>query len=68
MEARYEELFTLVASEIRRSGFEDFIIAGIVLTGGASKVDGALNWQSACFDARSIRHASICHRIFKYDE
>lgn len=38
--ARYEELFSLVASEIRRSGFEDLIAAGMVLTGGGSKVEG----------------------------
>lgn len=40
-EARYEELFTLALSEIRRSGLENFLAAGIVLTGGASKVAGA---------------------------
>jgi cell division protein FtsA len=40
IEARYEELFTLVATEIRRSGLEDLIAAGIVLTGGASKIEG----------------------------
>ncbi len=39
--ARYEELFALVAAEIRRSGFEDLITAGVVLTGGAAKVEGA---------------------------
>ncbi len=41
VEARYEELFSLVAAEIRRSGLEDLIVAGIVLTGGGSKVEGA---------------------------
>lgn len=41
VEARYEELFTLALSELRRSGLENFISAGIVLTGGASKVEGA---------------------------
>ena len=41
VEARYEELFTLALSELRRSGLEDFIAAGIVLTGGASKIVGA---------------------------
>ena len=41
VEARYEELFTLALTELRRSGLEDFIAAGIVLTGGASKVEGA---------------------------
>jgi cell division protein FtsA len=41
VEARYEELFTLVLSEIHRSGLGDSIAAGVVLTGGASKVAGA---------------------------
>jgi len=38
--ARYEELFTLVLAALRRSGFNDLIASGIVLTGGASKVNG----------------------------
>ena len=38
VEARYEELFTLALNELRRSGLRRFISAGIVLTGGASKV------------------------------
>src|SRR6056297_3212211 len=38
VEARYEELFNLVKAELRRSGFEDLIAAGMVLTGGASNV------------------------------
>lgn len=41
VEARYEELFTLAQNEIRRSGLEPYLAAGIVLTGGASKVVGA---------------------------
>jgi cell division protein FtsA len=41
IEARYEELFMLALNELRRSGLENFISAGIVLTGGASKVVGA---------------------------
>lgn len=41
VEARYEELFTLALGELRRSGLEEFMAAGIVLTGGASKVSGA---------------------------
>src|SRR3990167_61078 len=32
VEARYEELFTLVRAELRRSGLENVIAAGIVLT------------------------------------
>jgi cell division protein FtsA len=41
VEARYEELFTLALGELRRSGLEDHLAAGIVLTGGASKIAGA---------------------------
>jgi len=40
--ARYEELLDLIQAEIQRSGFEDFIPAGMVLTGGASHVPGLL--------------------------
>jgi cell division protein FtsA len=49
VEARYEELFSLVAQEIRRSGLEDRIAAGIVLTGGASKVEGAVELAERVF-------------------
>jgi cell division protein FtsA len=42
IEARFEELFTLVRQEIRRSGLQDLIISGIVLTGGSSKIPGAV--------------------------
>lgn len=42
-EPRYEELFSLIRSEIRRSGFEDSIAAGIVITGGASLMLGAID-------------------------
>jgi cell division protein FtsA len=38
IEPRYEELILLVQSELRRSGYEELIAAGIVLTGGSSKV------------------------------
>jgi cell division protein FtsA len=47
--ARYEELFSLVASKLRRSGFEDFISAGIVLTGGASNIAGAAELAESIF-------------------
>src|SRR6202453_2173439 len=42
VEPRYEELFALVRDELRRSGFEETIAAGIVLTGGSSKMEGAV--------------------------
>lgn len=47
--ARYEELYSLVLAELRRNGFEDLIAAGIVLTGGASKVDGAAELAESIF-------------------
>ncbi len=53
--ARYEELFSLVRHEIRRSGFEDMIAAGIVLTGGASNVNGAIELAEMCFEM-PVRH------------
>src|SRR5471030_3214977 len=50
VEARYEELFSLVATELRRSGLEDSIAAGLVLTGGASKVEGAVELAERVFN------------------
>ncbi|MCK5880760.1 MAG: cell division protein FtsA, partial [Sinobacterium sp.] len=41
VEPRYDELFTLVQSEIRRSGYESVLAGGIVLTGGTAKMEGA---------------------------
>jgi len=49
VEARYEELFSLAAAEIRRSGLEDSMTAGIVLTGGASKVESAVELAERVF-------------------
>ncbi len=46
---RYEELFTLILSELRNSGFEEVIPAGIVLTGGSSKMEGALDLAEEIF-------------------
>lgn len=49
VEPRYEELFTLIQSELRRSGFEDLIAAGIVLTGGTSKMEGVVELAEEIF-------------------
>jgi cell division protein FtsA len=49
VQARYEELFALVLAEIRRSGFEDLISAGIVITGGASKIQGGMELAETIF-------------------
>ncbi len=57
VEPRYEELFTLVLDEIRRSGFEDLIPAGIVLTGGTSKMEGVVQLAEEIFHMQ-VRIAS----------
>jgi cell division protein FtsA len=49
VEPRYEELFTLVQAELRRSGFEDMIAAGVVLTGGSSKMEGVVELAEEIF-------------------
>jgi cell division protein FtsA len=41
VEPRYDELFSLVMSEIERSGFMGKLAAGIVLTGGSAKIEEA---------------------------
>jgi cell division protein FtsA len=40
IEPRAEEIFTLLGKEILRSGFMDMLGAGVVLTGGGSRLDG----------------------------
>ncbi|MDB6061843.1 MAG: cell division protein FtsA [Verrucomicrobiaceae bacterium] len=49
VEPRYDELFTLVQAELRRSGYEDMIAAGIVLTGGTSKMEGVVELAEEIF-------------------
>ncbi|MCZ6560962.1 MAG: cell division protein FtsA [Gammaproteobacteria bacterium] len=49
IEARYEELFTLIQDELRRSGFEELVAGGIVLTGGSSKMEGAIELAEEVF-------------------
>jgi cell division protein FtsA len=49
VEPRYEELFALIANELKRSNFEDIIAAGIVLTGGSSKMEGAVELAEEVF-------------------
>ncbi|HET8553482.1 MAG TPA: cell division protein FtsA [Rhodanobacteraceae bacterium] len=42
IQARYEEIFEMVQDEMRRSGYENLLAAGVVLTGGAARIEGAL--------------------------
>tara|TARA_R110002126_G_scaffold98045_21_gene228147 strand:+ start:643 stop:1878 length:1236 start_codon:yes stop_codon:yes gene_type:complete len=49
IEPRYHELFELVLEEIRSSGLEEQIAAGLVLTGGTSKMEGAVEFAEDVF-------------------
>jgi cell division protein FtsA len=49
VEPRYEELFSLVQAELRRSGFEDMVAAGVVITGGSAKMEGAVELAEEVF-------------------
>lgn len=49
VEPRYDELFTLIQAELRRSGYEDLVAAGIVLTGGTSKMEGVIELAEEIF-------------------
>ncbi|MBV8680210.1 MAG: rod shape-determining protein, partial [Aquitalea sp.] len=49
VEPRVEELFQLVQQELRRSGFEDLLSSGIVLTGGASLMPGMVELAEEVF-------------------
>ncbi|HIG64841.1 MAG TPA: cell division protein FtsA [Methyloprofundus sp.] len=49
IEPRYEELMLLVQAELRRSGYEGLITAGIILTGGSSKVTGLVDLAEEIF-------------------
>ena len=49
VEPRYEELLSLIRDELRRSGFEELIAAGVVLTGGSAKMEGAVELAEEVF-------------------
>ncbi len=49
VEPRYEELLNLLQGELRRSGFEDLVAGGVVLTGGSSKMDGLVELAEEVF-------------------
>jgi len=42
VEARYRELFNHVHKQLRQSGFESMIPAGLVLTGGGARMEGVV--------------------------
>ena len=49
VEPRFEELFGLVRDELRRSGFEELIAAGVIITGGSAKMEGAVELAEEVF-------------------
>jgi cell division protein FtsA len=49
VEPRYEELLMLVHAELRKSGFEELLAAGVVLTGGSSKMEGVVELAEEVF-------------------
>lgn len=50
IQPRVEEIFTLIRQEIKRSGIEDLIASGIVVTGGASIMEGIQNIGEQVFE------------------
>src|SRR5690554_2210208 len=49
VEPGYEELFILVRDELRRSGYEDLVAAGVVLTGGTARMEGVVELAEEIF-------------------
>jgi len=49
VEPRYDELFHLIQAEIRHSGYADLLAAGMVLTGGTSKMEGVVELAEEIF-------------------
>ena len=49
IEPRVEELYSLVQTELRRSGFEDLLSSGIVITGGSSAMHGMVELGEEIF-------------------
>lgn len=49
VQSRYEEIFSMVQGEIRRSGYESLIAAGVVLTGGAARMEGVVELAEELF-------------------
>ena len=54
IQPRYSELFELIKAEIVRNGFEDNISAGLVFTGGTSKMEGVVELAESIFQT-SVR-------------
>jgi cell division protein FtsA len=49
IEPRAEELFTLIQAELRRSGFEELLSSGVVITGGSASLQGMVELGEEIF-------------------
>ncbi|MDR1529688.1 MAG: cell division protein FtsA [Burkholderiales bacterium] len=49
IEPRIEELYSLIQSELRRSGYEELVSSGIVLTGGTAQLAGMVELGEEVF-------------------
>ena len=49
IEPRVEELYSLVQAELRRSGYEELLSSGIVITGGSSTLQGMVELGEEIF-------------------
>ena len=49
IEPRVEELYSLVQTELRRSGYEELLSAGVVITGGSSVMRGMIELGEEIF-------------------
>jgi len=55
LEPRAHELFELIKAELQRSGYQELIAAGLVLTGGSSLLDGMIELAEETFDGLPVR-------------
>ncbi len=69
IEARVEEIFGLVLQEIKRSGYDGLLPAGVVLTGGASALPGIRSLASRTLNlpVRLARPENLVGMIDKLD-
>jgi cell division protein FtsA len=49
LEPRMEEIYSLIKREIYRAGMENFITSGVVITGGSSMLEGAIETAESVF-------------------
>jgi len=57
---RYRELFGMVQAELRRSGLEHQVSAGIVLTGGSSRIEGCVELAEEVFGRHVLIPSQDC--------